>query len=91
MVKVKKRSGRLEEFKKSKILAACKKAGASAKEATEVAKEVSIKVAEMVMVPAAKLSNMVVAALRKLNKAAADAFVEFREKKLKSKKKKSRC
>lgn len=87
MIKVRKRDGSLEDFKDSKIVAGCRKAGASAKEAAQVAKEVSKKVAKMVVVPATRLSNMVVASLKKVNKSAANAFVEFREKKLKAKKK----
>ncbi|MDI6825598.1 MAG: ATP cone domain-containing protein [Candidatus Aenigmarchaeota archaeon] len=87
MVKVKKRDGRLEEFIESKIIVGCKKAGATAKEAAQVAKEISMKVGEMAVVPAGKLSNMVVKSLKEVNKAAANAFVKFREKKLKTKKK----
>ena len=89
MVKVKKRDGRLEEFTESKIIAGCKKAGATAKEAAQVAKEVSKKIANMTIVEAEKLSSMVVASLKKVNKTATDAFVKFRDEKLK--KKKSRC
>ncbi len=81
MVKVKKRDGRIEEFVESKIIAGCKKAGATAEEAVKVAKEVSMQVVKMAIIPAEKLSDLVLAALRKVNKAAADAFNKFREKK----------
>jgi len=43
---------------------------------------------KIAVVPAEKLSNMVVTSLKKVNKAAAEAFVEFRNKKLKAKNKK---
>jgi len=85
MVQVEKRDGRLEEFKKSKIIVGCKKAGATAIEATKVATEVSKKVAKMVIVPATKLSNMVVASLKKINKTAASEFVKFKNEKFKKK------
>jgi transcriptional regulator NrdR family protein len=85
VVKVKKRDGRLEEFVESKIIAGCVKAGATAKEAARVGKEVSMAIAKTAIVPAEKLSDMVVASLKKVNKAAADAFVKFREQKLKAK------
>jgi len=88
MVKVKKRSGKLEVFKKSKIIAGCKKTGATTKQAAQVAADVSKKVAKVTIVPATKLSSMVVTSLRKVNKTAATAFVRFRNKKLKDKKKK---
>jgi transcriptional regulator NrdR family protein len=87
--KIKKRDGRLEEFIESKIVAGVKKAGATAEEATHVAKEVSAKVANKVEVTAEELSNMVVASLKKVNKAAADEFVKYRDKKLKAKKEKT--
>lgn len=86
MVKIKKRSGGLEEFKISKIITGCKKSGATVKQAAKVAKNISKKVARMRVVPAARLSNMVVTSLRKFNKAAASAFVSYRNKKLKKKK-----
>lgn len=90
MLNVRKRSGKLEAYNESKIIRGCKRAGASAKEAAKVAKEISKKVAKMSVVPAAKLSSMVVASLKKVNKAAASSFVKHRDKKLKGKKKKFR-
>lgn len=87
MVKVKKRDGSFEAFVESKIVAAVKKAGATAEEATRVAKEVSAKVARKVEVTADELSDMVVASLKKVNKAAADEFAKVKDKKLKAKKK----
>jgi len=87
MVKVKKRDGKLEKFMKSKIIRGCKKSGATAKQATQVAKDVSKKVAKMTLIPAAKLSDMVIKSLRKVNKKATSAFVKYRNNKLKKKSK----
>jgi len=89
LVKIKKRDGSFEEFVESKIVAGVKKAGATAEEAAQVAKEVSAKVAKKAEVTSEELSNLVVASLKKVNKAAADEFVKFRDKKLKAKKKKT--
>jgi transcriptional regulator NrdR family protein len=89
LVKIKKRDGSFEELAESKIVAGVKKAGATAEEAKRVAKEVTAKVANKVEVTAEELSNMVVTSLKKVNKAAADEFVKFRDKKLKTKKKKT--
>ena len=91
MVKVKKRDGRFEEFVESKIVAGIKKAGATTEEAAYVAKEVSAELAHKTEVTAEELSNMVMASLKKVNKAAADEFVKFRDKKLKAKKKRPRA
>ncbi len=85
MVKVKKRIGKTEEYLESKIIAGCKKAGATIEEAAKVAKEVSMKMEKTAVVDAEKLSDMVVESLRKVNKAAADAFHEFRRKKYEKK------
>jgi hypothetical protein len=85
MVKVKKRIGKTEEYLESKIIAGCKKAGATAEEAAKVAKEASMKVGKMAVVDAEKLSDMVVESLRKVNKDAADAFHEFRREKYEKK------
>ena len=89
MVKVKKRDGSFEEFVESKIVAGVKKAGATAEEAAQVAKEVTAKVVKKAEVTAEELSNMVVASLEKVNKVAADEFAKFRDKNLKAKKKKT--
>jgi transcriptional regulator NrdR family protein len=88
MVKVKKRVGRIEEYVESKIVAGVKKAGATAEEATQVAKEVTEKVAHKTEVSAEELSTLVVTSLRKVNKKASEEFVKFRDNKLKAKKKK---
>lgn len=90
MVRVKKRDGRLQRFLESKIIRSVRRAGATARQATYVAVDVSLKIGRKAIIPAAKLSNMVVASLRKVNKKAAQAFVRFRKKKLKIRKKKSR-
>ncbi len=86
MVKVKKRNGRIEDFMESKITTGCQKAGATAEEAAQVVKDVSMSIVNMAIVPAEQLSQMVVTSLRKVNNAAADAFVKFRDEKLKTKK-----
>ena len=82
MVRVKKRSGRLEEYIESKIATSVQKAGASAKEAEHVAKQVSKMVAPKREVTADDLSNMVAASLSRVNKAAAGNFTKFRDIKL---------
>jgi len=89
MVKVKKRSERIEEYVESKIINGVKKAGATAEEAARVAKEVADKVAHKGEVTAEELSTMVVASLGKVNKKAAEEFVKFRDRKLKEKKQKT--
>jgi len=89
MVKIRKRDGRIEEFFESKIVAGVKKAGATAKEAAQVAKEVAGKVAHRTEVAAEELSTMVVASLRTVNRKASEAFVNFRDTKLKARKKKA--
>ena len=86
MVKVKKRDERIEDFMESKITTACQKAGATAEEAAQVVKDVSMNIVNMAIVPAEQLSEIVVTSLRKVNNAAADAFVKFRDEKLKTKK-----
>lgn len=88
LVKIKKRDGRIEEFVESKIVSGVKKAGATAEEATRVAKEVAKKIANKAEVTAEELSMMVVTSLRKINKKAAEAFVKFRDNKLRAKKQK---
>jgi transcriptional regulator NrdR family protein len=88
MVQVKKRNGRIEEFVESKIATGVRKAGATAEEAAEVAKDVSAKVAHRVEVTAAEMSTMVVTSLRKVNRKASAEFVKFRDTKLKAKTKK---
>ncbi len=80
MTKVKKRDGRLEEFKESKIVAACKKAGATARQASDIAKDVSAKVVGKVTVTAEEISKMVVKSLKEVNKNAAGTFVKFKKK-----------
>jgi len=82
LVRIKKRSGRFEEFLESKIVTSVRKAGASAEEAQHVAKLVSRKVAPKREVTTDELSNMVAASLSKVNKAAAGNFTKFRDIKL---------
>ncbi|MFH1399033.1 MAG: hypothetical protein ABIG95_02890 [Candidatus Woesearchaeota archaeon] len=83
MTKVKKKGGGFEEFKESKIVAVCQKAGASAAEAAQVGKEVTIKVAKMAIVPAEKIFEFVQGSLRRVNKGAADSYKRFRKQKTK--------
>ena len=85
MVSVRKRIGRTEEYLESKIVAGVRKAGATAEEAAKVVTDVGAKVEKMTVVEAEKLSDMVVESLRKVNKAAADAFLKFRGEKYKKK------
>ena len=86
--RVKKRDGTFEDFVETKIAAGIKRAGATAEEAARVAKEVALKIAGKAVITAEELSSMVVAALAKINKAAAEAFAKFRDTKIKAKKKK---
>lgn len=81
MVKVKKRSGKVEEFMKSKIARGCQKAGATASEAARVAEEVARGVATMTVVSAERLAGMVVKSLNRVNKTAGRAFTGYRKKK----------
>jgi transcriptional regulator NrdR family protein len=86
LVKVKKRNGKVEEFVESKIAAGVKGAGATAEEAERVAKAVSWDLGHETEITAEELSNMVVGSLKKINKAAADEFVKYRDRKLRTKK-----
>jgi len=79
MVKVKKKSGTLEEFMKVKIVSVCQRAGATAKEAGGVAEDVSKKVVKKTMVTSEEIGKMVVDSLKKVNKAAADTFAKFKK------------
>jgi transcriptional regulator NrdR family protein len=88
MVKIKKRDGRIENFIQSKMESSIEKAGATVEQAKEVTKTVAAKIAEMVEVSTALLSDYVVAALRKINKKAAEAYVAYEKKKLALKAKK---
>lgn len=87
MVDVKKRDESIESFIESKIVSGVKKAGATAEEAEKVAKDIGIKVKNMTVIPAERLSDMVVKSLRNVNRKASDDFVKFRDKKLKAVKK----
>ncbi|MCX6822170.1 MAG: ATP cone domain-containing protein [Candidatus Aenigmarchaeota archaeon] len=87
MVDVKKRDESIESFIESKIVSGVKKAGATAEEAEKVAKDIVIKVKNMTVIPAERVSDMVVKSLRNVNRKASDDFVKFRDKKLKAVKK----
>ena len=87
MAKVKKRDGGWEEYAESKVAAAARGSGATAKEAAQVAKEVTAKLAKKAEISAEELSEIVIKSIEKVNKAAAKEFVRFRDSKLKAKKK----
>ena len=87
MVKIRKRDGRIEDYLESKIVAGARKAGATAKEAAQVAKDVTLRTARQAEVTAEELSTMVVTSLSKINQKASDTFVNFRDNKLKLRKK----
>jgi transcriptional regulator NrdR family protein len=76
-----------QDFVESKIVVGVRKAGSTAEEAARVAREVSIEVTHKTEVTAEELSNVVVTSLKKVNKAATNEFVKFRDKKLKAKRK----
>ncbi len=82
MVKVKKRDGKIEDFKLSKIVAGCEKAGSNAEQALCVATEILTSVADKTVVPAVELSDRVVSELRKFNETASEAFDEYRHAKV---------
>ena len=82
MVKVKKRDGKIEDFKLSKIVAGCEKAGSNAEQALCVATEILTSVADKTVVPAVELSDRVVSELRKVNETASEAFDEYRHAKV---------
>ena len=86
MVDVKKRDGRIEKYIESKIVTGVKKAGATAKETEQVAKEVATKIANRTEIAASELSNIVVTSLKRINKKVSEEFVKFRDNKLKTKK-----
>ena len=80
MAKVRKRSGKLQAFNKSKIIKACKKSGAGVKTAITVSEEVAKKIGKGT-IRAERLSKLVIASLRKVNKRAAQSFVAYVKKK----------
>ena len=82
MVKVKKRNGKMEDFKLSKIVAGCENAGSNAEQALCVATEILTNVADKTIVPAAELSDMVITELKKVNEEASEAFDEYRHAKV---------
>jgi len=84
---IRKRYGRIEEFVESKIAAGVRKAEATAEEPSEVAKEVSEKVAYRAHVTAEMLSRLVVTSPGKVNKKAVEGFIEFRYNKLRAERK----
>ncbi len=77
MTRVRRRDGKLVNFDASNVSASVAKAGASVKEAVQVAKEVSRKVARRAVIPAEDLSEVVATELRKVNKVAAKEFVRY--------------
>jgi hypothetical protein len=90
---VRKNDGRLETFKKSKLRVSVLKAGASRKQARQVANTItnSVRVCELCediegkkQVSSARLSNVVIAELQKINKDAAERFTNYRREKQKT-------
>ncbi len=85
MTKVRKKDGRTEEFDALFVSAGVAKAGAKAREAVQVAKEVSLKLSKRAEITADELSEMVSESLRKINRTAAEEFVRYRDKQRKAK------
>jgi hypothetical protein len=84
---VRKSDGRLEAFNRSKIRASVLKAGASRKQARQVASTItkSVRVCELCVdiegkkeVSSSRLSNVVIAELLKINRDAAESFSNYR-------------
>jgi 2-phosphoglycerate kinase len=80
MVKVQKRE---EEFEKSKVENSIKAAGATPKEAANIAEEISKEVAKRKKISSDEIFEMAVKALNKVNKTAAKEFRRYRAEKLK--------
>lgn len=74
VIKVKKRSGRLQRFNKMKIYKSCKRAGASAKVSRTVMNSVSKRVKNRMST--SKIRKMV---LRELGKRSKKSVLEFRK------------
>jgi len=75
MVRVKKKDGNLEEFMENKIVVGVKKAGGTAKEAVDVARDVSGKIVKKTVVTTEEIAKMVADSLKRVNKKVADTFV----------------
>ncbi len=63
MVKVKKRSGIIEEFSEEKIRESCKKAGSTGEQAACVVLEITEKIADLATISTHELSEMVESSL----------------------------
>jgi transcriptional regulator NrdR family protein len=85
LTKIRKRDGRTEEFDAQFVSAGVAKAGATVREAVQVAKEVSLKVSKKSEISSDELSETVSESLRKINKTAAEEFVGYRDKQRKAK------
>jgi len=86
VTKVHKRDKSWETYLESKVEEGVKGAGATSEEAARVAKEVTRSVAKKAEVTAEELSEVVLASLDKVDKAAAKEFRRYRGEKLKAKK-----
>ncbi len=75
---VKKKHGRLQVFKKSKIVKACRKAGASPTTSKKVANYIAKKVKNKM--PTSRIRKMVVSRLRKYDKKSAAKFAKHKRK-----------
>ena len=76
VIRVKKKSGRLQVFKKSKIIKSCRKAGASPATCKKVANYVAKKAKDKM--PTSKIKKMVMSRIRKYDRKAAMNFKKFR-------------
>lgn len=84
LTRVRRRDGKVVEFDPSNVSAGVAKAGASVREAVQVTKKVSRKIARRAEISAEELSEIVATELGKLNKPAAEEFVRYRKNKLKA-------
>ncbi len=86
MTKVHKRDKSWETYLESKVATGVRGAGATAEEASRVAKEVTKKIGKKAEITAEELSETVLASLDKVDKAAAKEFRRYRAGKLSKKK-----
>ena len=79
MVKVKKRSGIIEDFSEEKIQESCRKAGSTGEQAACVLLEIVEKVGDLATISSDELSQMVESSRREVNDEAADSYHVSRE------------
>lgn len=83
MLKVKKRSGKLETFKTQKIVRSCRKSGANKRNAQKIAKKVE---ADVSVISYKKLRKLVLKYLKRTDRKAYKHFVAYLKKKYRKKK-----